>query len=379
MINSWCEDIEPGAMAQVVNLSNHPVVKMIAVMPDCHQGYGMPIGGVIACDNAVIPNAVGVDIGCGMAALKTSVDAKSVTTEQVERIIHSVSRDVPVGFRHRNKPVSWKLIEDLEPPEDGVVTDELVSGAKQLGTLGGGNHFIELQAGDDGFIWLMLHSGSRNVGFKIANHYHKLAVELCETWHSDIPHKELAFLPVDSAHGQRYVKAMEFAQRFAMLNRQLMMEHFMNAVEHELHADFAMTINIHHNFAAIENHLGHNYWIHRKGATRAAEGQLGIIPGSMGTSSYIVRGKGNRDSMMSCSHGAGRRMGRGEFNRQTTLEEANASIAGVVFKGWGKQRRGGLDFSEAPGAYKDIDEVIAAQSDLIEVVTKLRPLGVLKG
>jgi len=376
---SWCEDVEGGAMAQIRNLAKHPIIKKVAIMPDCHQGYGMPIGGVIAVRDAIIPNAVGVDIGCGMMAVQTGYPAESITDEEVERILHSVSRDVPVGFRHHNKPQPYSMIEECDPPDDNIVLEELASAAKQLGTLGGGNHFIEIQSGSDGLVWLMLHSGSRNIGYKIANFFHKLALQRCEEWHSAIPHKELAFLPMDSAEGKRYFEAMSFAQRFAMANRELMMEAFKRAFMHEMNAGFRHEVNIHHNFAQMENHDGGNYMVHRKGATQAQDGQWGIIPGSMGTSSYIVKGKGNQDSMESCSHGAGRRMGRGEFNRSTTLEEANAQIEGVVFKGWGKQRRGGLDFSEAPGAYKDIDEVMAAQEDLVSIEVKLTPLGVMKG
>jgi tRNA-splicing ligase RtcB len=366
-------------MAQIRNLADHPVIRKIAVMPDCHQGYGMPIGGVIACEKAVIPNAVGVDIGCGMMATQTALPAEMLNAEQVEKILHSVSRDVPVGFKHRNKPVEWENIEALEPPDDPIVKAELTSGAKQLGTLGGGNHFIEIQAGDDGLVWLMIHSGSRNIGYTIANHYNELAGVMNVTWKSRVPHKDLCFLPTSSVEGQQYIAAMEFAQRFAMRNREIMMDFFKQAFMHEMKAGFRHEVNIHHNFAQLEHHNGRDYWIHRKGATQAQDGQWGIIPGSMGTSSYIVQGKGNPDSMKSCSHGAGRRMGRGEFNRGTTLEEANASIEGVVFKGWGKKRRGGLDFSEAPGAYKDIDEVMAQQTDLVEIKVKLTPLGVLKG
>lgn len=379
-VNIWCDDIEAGAQAQINNLIEHPAVKHVAVMPDCHQGYGMPIGGVIACKNAVIPNAVGVDIGCGMMAVQTNYPHEAITEDEIEKILHSVGRDVPVGFDHRKKPVEWEDIIGLAPPgDDRVVEGQLDKARFQLGTLGGGNHFIEIQAGDDGMVWLMIHSGSRNVGYRIANHYNELAGVMNVTWHSRVPHKDLCFLPVSSVEGQQYIMAMQFAQRFAMKNRELMMNHFKQAFMHEVSSGFLLEINAHHNFAQLEHHKGKNYWVHRKGATQAQDGQWGIIPGSMGTSSYIVKGKGNINSLESCSHGAGRRMGRGQFNRQTTLEEANASIEGVVFKGWGKQRRGGLDFSEAPGAYKDIDKVMAQQTDLVDIVVKLKPLGVLKG
>jgi tRNA-splicing ligase RtcB len=379
ILGAWCNDIEEGAMEQINNLDYHPAIKYIAIMPDCHQGYGMPIGGVIACKNAVIPNAVGVDIGCGMIAVRSHARVEEATTEVVERIMHSVGRDVPVGFDHRREPVPEQEISDLDPPVNGVVYENIDKARYQLGTLGGGNHFIELQAGDDGYVWLMIHSGSRNVGYRIANHYNELAGRLNVTWHSHVPHRDLCFLPISDPAGMMYIKAMQFAQRFAMKNREIMMMYFKRAMMHELDCGFSEEINVHHNFAALEHHKGKDYWVHRKGATRAREGELGIIPGSMGTSSYIVRGKGNANSLESCSHGAGRRMGRGEFTRTTTVEEANKSIEGVVFKGWGKKRRGGLDWSEAPGAYKDIDEVMAQQEDLVRITVRLRPLGVLKG
>lgn len=292
---SWCKDVEDGAMAQIRNLAKHPVIKKVAIMPDCHQGYGMPIGGVIAVKDAIIPNAVGVDIGCGMIAVQTVCPVEIIDSEKIGRILHSVSRDVPVGFKHHKKPKSFVMIENLSPPDDWVVQEELASAAKQIGTLGGGNHFIEIQAGSDGLVWLMIHSGSRNIGYKIANHYHKKAVELCGKWHSDIPHEELAFLPMGTEDGENYFQAMQFAQRFAMKNRALMMEALKQAFMHEMDTGFRNEVNIHHNFAQMEHHAGlGNIMIHRKGATKADTQQWGIIPGSMGTSSYIVKEGGLR-------------------------------------------------------------------------------------
>jgi tRNA-splicing ligase RtcB len=241
------------------------------------------------------------------------------------------------------------------------------------------NHFIEIQAGDDGYVWLMIHSGSRNIGKKIADFYHKRAVKLCERWKSDIPDKDLSFLPIESRDAKEYFKAMEFALEFAKVNRQIMMDILKRVVHDILNCDFKTTVNIHHNYAAWENHFGKNVIIHRKGATRAREGELGIIPGSIGTSSYIVRGLGNQESFNSCSHGAGRRMGRKEASRTLTREECDEAMKGVVFGRWSNDRAGNLDLGEAPQAYKDIDEVIKAELDLIEPIVRLKPLGVIKG
>ena len=381
-IKSWCGVVEAGAMAQAVNLANHPcVVRHVALMPDCHQGYGMPIGGVVACGNAVIPNAVGVDIGCGMCAVRTTAGAEALDIEAVKRIVESVRGSVPVGFGHHEAPQDWPGF--AEAPDIPAVVRQLEPARKQLGTLGGGNHFIELQAGDDGFVWLMLHCGSRNFGYRIAKEYNEKAQRLCRLWRSKVEDFKgedgLAFLPVGTVEAHEYIAAMNFALKFARANRSAIMRVFKEAVYAETGCGFAEEINIHHNYAALENHFGGNVWVHRKGATSAKAGQAGIIPGSMGTSSYIVRGLGNPESFMSCSHGAGRCMGRKEASRNLTVAGCDAAMEGVVHGGWGVDRNGNVDLGEAPGAYKDIDQVIAEQSDLVEVVVKLRPLGVIKG
>jgi len=230
----------------------------------------------------------------------------------------------------------------------------------------------------------MIHSGSRNLGHQIASHYNKVAQELCKKFHSSIPNNDLAFLPVDSNEGYCYIRDMNFALKYAMENRKLMMTCFKSCIQDVFdNVEFTEEINIHHNYASLENHFGKNVWIHRKGATSAYKDQLGIIPGSMGTPSYIVKGKGNRDSFMSCSHGAGRPMSRTDASKKLTKDECDKAMEGIVFDRWNKIRRGRmkgeLDLSEAPGAYKDIDTVISEQSDLIEIVVKLQPLGVLKG
>jgi len=399
-IKSWCDRLEEGALLQAYNLALHPTtVFHVALMPDCHQGIGMPIGGVIACKDAVIPNAVGVDIGCGMAFIRTGVDVsavKGVSTpngELIHTIMHTIERNIPVGFAHHKAPQESPLLDN--PPENvqhiGIVLDQLERGYYQMGTLGGGNHFIECQQDEDGNLCIMLHSGSRNFGYNIAKYFNDVASTLCAKWHSHIrkvpnsKEADLFFLPTDSQEGQDYIDAMNFALQFASENRRLMMERSKNILFNliEKHVGIKTPVleevNIHHNFASLENHFGKNVWIHRKGATQARKGQMGIIPGSMGTSSYIVRGLGDRDSFESCSHGAGRIMGRKEFCRTHDIEECKKSMEGIVFSGWGKDRKGNPDFSEAPQAYKDIDEVIASETDLVEVIHKLRPLGVVKG
>ncbi len=393
-IKSWCAELEPDALKQAADLASHPSVDLhVALMPDCHVGYGMPIGGVIACRESVIPNAVGVDIGCGMGAVKTSIMVDELgDKEQIRAILAGVKKLVPVGEGNSHRfAQEWEGFAAYEAElgdkmPDWFDRDHLNHDRKNLGTLGGGNHFIELQADEDGLVWMMLHSGSRNLGYRIAAHYHKLAFALNEKWHAGIPNRDLAFLPSDADEGRNYIRDMNFALRYALENRARMMAAF-KKVMLELFPGigFIEEINIHHNYAALENHFGRNFWVHRKGATSARKDQLGIIPGSMGAFSYIVRGLGNPESFTSCSHGAGRRMGRKEASRNLTLEECNRAMEGIVFdrwqkaRGYGKKKGETFDFGEAPQAYKDIDTVMASQRDLVEPVVKLRPLGVIKG
>lgn len=378
-IKLWLDDMEEGAMVQAKNLANLPFTfKHVAIMPDSHQGYGMPIGGVLATEGVIIPNAVGVDIGCGMCAVKTSL--RMIDKEPLKEIMGKIRKAVPVGFAHQQKS------QDPELMPERFITSLLFDGSicmteynkalTQIGTLGGGNHFIEIQAGNDGHIWIMIHSGSRNLGFTVANYYNNLAISLNEKWYSTVPKEhQLAFLPVDSDEGQDYIKEMNYCVKFALANRKLMMERVMEAFTSTLDGvDFDSMINIAHNYAALENHFGKNVFVHRKGATLARKGTIGIIPGSMGTKSYIVEGLGNKDSFESCSHGAGRRMGRGEAIRTLNLEEEQAKMEGILGKPRNQQ-----DLEEAPGAYKDIDAVMENQKDLVKVLVELRPLAVIKG
>jgi len=385
-IKLWLDDIEEGALKQAKNLANLSfALKWISIMPDSHQGFGMPIGGVMATKDVIVPNAVGVDIGCGMCAVKTSLT--EINTETLKKIMSEIRKVIPVGFSHQDKKQDESLMpEILKVPSGKIVEKEYESALKQIGTLGGGNHFIEIQKGSDGHIWIMVHSGSRNFGLKIADYYNKLAIKLNEKWNSSVPKEwELAFLPIESEEGNFYYREMKYAVDFALANRKLMMgriqEIFSNTInplnEHDQEIgsiQFEDMINIAHNYASLENHFGENVWIHRKGATLAREGTIGIIPGSMGTSSYIVEGLGNKDSFESCSHGAGRKMGRKQAIRTLNLEEEQKKMEGII----GSPRSQG-DLDEAPGSYKDIDVVMKNQKDLVKVLVELKPLAVIKG
>jgi tRNA-splicing ligase RtcB len=361
-------------MDQVLNLSNLAFAfHHIAIMPDCHQGYGMPIGGVMATNNVVVPNAVGVDIGCGVQAVSTSVSELSM--DMLKSIMGDIRVMVPVGFKHRTEPVCWDGFDSV--PDTRVITSELSNAKYQLGTLGGCNHFIEIQKSDTGNVWIMIHSGSRNFGFKIAHAYHEYAVNLCNRWYSGIPTPELAFLPMGDPIAGEYIDSMQFALEFARENRNRIMGSIMTAfITHVPGVQFGDPIDIHHNYAAIEHHFGSNVMVHRKGAVRVREGEIGIVPGSQGTASYITRGKGNLESFCSCSHGAGRRLGRKQAQRELDYDAEVALLnnAGILHS-----IRSIGDLDEASGAYKDIDMVMSAQTDLVDIVTKLTPLGVIKG
>jgi tRNA-splicing ligase RtcB (3'-phosphate/5'-hydroxy nucleic acid ligase) len=394
-IKSWATDLEDGALKQAYNLARVPFAyRHIALMPDCHQGYGMPIGGVMATHGQIIPNAVGVDIGCGMCSVKTSLT--DIDTETLKKIMGEIRKVVPVGFKKHKEAQDLQLMPALGAGDFGkyvsghceIVDREWDNALKSLGTLGGGNHFIEIQKGSDGHIWIMIHSGSRNLGKQVADHYNKLAVELNKKWHSVVPkHFELAHLPIDSEEGQAYIKEMNYCVDYALANRKLMMDRVIKVFDdHFLRVDasgelvvehnFDPMINIAHNYAVQEHYFGKDVWVHRKGATLAREGTIGIIPGSQGTKSYIVKGLGNKDSFDSCSHGAGRRMGRKQAIRELSLK---AEIKALDDKGVIHSIRNAGDLDEAPSAYKDVEQVMKNQEDLVEILVTLSPLGVIKG
>jgi tRNA-splicing ligase RtcB len=372
-IKMWLNDIEDGALQQAKDLANLPFVfKWVSIMPDSHQGYGMPIGGVLATKGVVIPNAVGVDIGCGMCAMRTSLT--EISTDDLKSIMELIRERIPVGFNHQTKPIEWTGLQDY--PHIPVIQAQIERASYQLGTLGGGNHFIEIQKGSDGFIWIMVHSGSRNFGLQIAKEYHNIAKFHCDKWYSNIPNKDLSFLPINTVEAKNYMNAMEFALSFAKQNRHIMLNKIMCSFVDILECYFGETINIHHNYAAWENHYNTNVIVHRKGATSAREGQLGIIPGSQGTKSYIVQGKGNKESFMSCSHGAGRTMGRNQACRELNLEEEQKKLndQNIIHS-----IRNVSDLDEASGAYKYISIVMDNQKDLVDIVCELTPLAVIKG
>lgn len=377
-IKLWIEDIEEGALEQAQNMGNLPFAfKHIAIMPDSHQGYGMPIGGVLATNGIIIPNAVGVDIGCGMCALKTNLT--EIETSTLKKVMSGIRNKVPLGFNHHKERQNEALMPSNSTIiKGGIVERQYEAALKQIGTLGGGNHFIEIQKGSDGHIWIMIHSGSRNIGLKVAEHYNRLAIKLNERWFSEIPSKwQLAFLPIETQEAKEYMSEMQYCIDFAFANRKLMMENIKASFEAEL-TDFAEMdfVNIAHNYARWENHFDTNVIVHRKGATSAKKGEIGIIPGSQGTKSYIVKGKGNPESFESCSHGAGRALSRKKAQNTLSLEEEiarldNQNIIHAI--------RNKKDLDEAPGAYKNIDIVMENQKDLVDIEVELTPMAVIKG
>lgn len=377
-IKTWDDNSDEKTLEQARELANMPFAfSHIALMADSHMGYGMPIGGVIATHNVVIPNAVGVDIGCGMKARKTNIT--ELDKETLRKILNQIQRDIPTGFNHQNKPqeISEELMDMTKQLSyDNVAYRRIVNEMpSQMGTLGGGNHFIELQNGDDGHIWIMLHSGSRGIGKMTCDIYNKMAEDLNSQWYAHKA-KELAFLPADSAQGMEYLQAMRIGMKFAEENRLHMLEKVTEAIA-KFVPDMKVeeAIDTHHNYASMENHYGKNVLVHRKGAVRAV-GKV-IIPGSMGTYSYIAEGLQNPSSFWSCSHGAGRRMGRKEAVRQLNAQDVLKDMVNKDIELY-KIKKGDVA-EEAWQAYKDIDEVMHNQSDLVKPLVKLRPIGVMKG
>ena len=344
-------------------------------MPDSHTGKGMPIGSVLATNGVIVPNAVGVDIGCGMCAVKTNLKASQLSRDDLTAIMQLIRRSVPLGFKHHKKPVDESLLPNIDIGNLPFLKDKKQNILHEIGTLGGGNHFIEIQkdsATDD--VWAMIHSGSRYTGLSVANHYNKLAEFWCEKWQADtLP--RLAFFPIETQLAKDYMAEMEYCVQLAFMNRHTMMERVKEAfAKINPECSFDPIINIAHNYAAWENHFGQNVIVHRKGATRAFAGEIGIIPGSMGTKSYIVEGLGNPDSFMSCSHGAGRKLSRTSAINTLSLEDECRMMdeKGIIHG----MRKSGLD--EAPGAYKEIEQVMTFQNDLVRPIVELLPLAVIK-
>ena len=398
-VKVWLEtekELEASCREQALHLANLPFLAgPVCLMPDTHAGMGMPIGGVIASEDVIIPNAVGVDIGCGMAYIETGIradDLRQIMTGSgnlVQAIIGDIMRNVPVGFAHHKQPmpsyVLDRALDDIDKYEkDGELLGQLDAGYFQIGTLGGGNHFIELQEDDEGFLSVMIHSGSRHFGKSVCDYFHQKARALNQRWYSQVPDSyRLAFLPVDSPEGQQYLNWMQLSMDFAAENREKMMLAVKAILEKwigkytEFSLNFSNDINCHHNYAALENHKGKDLWVHRKGAVEAQNGQLAVIPGAMGSYSYVVMGLGNEESFCSSSHGAGRRYSRKGAMEAFTCEEVILDLErqGVVLG-----KKGKADVAEESRlAYKDIEIVMENQKDLVIPVKRLKTIGVVKG
>ena len=380
-VKIWTNDVEESAMRQIENLTTLPFLHHhLAIMPDVHAGMGMPIGGVLACDGAVIPNAVGVDIGCGMCAVKTNWKMEDLPAHVIRKeIMKGIRARIPLGIEHHKEAQDAKYLpqgHDIDKME--IVKRRQHSILHEVGTLGGGNHFIELQKDEEGNLWIMIHSGSRNLGKQVGDYYNKIAASLNEKWHSVVsPEIRLPFLPHGTREFGAYWNEMKYCIDFALCNRRLMMERIQEVIADSLKGiEFEPMINIAHNYAAFEHHFGKDVIVHRKGATLAREGVISIIPGSQGTASYIVEGLGNPDSFCSCSHGAGRVLSRKAAIKTLDM---NAEVRNLEAKGIIHAIRCQDDMQEASGAYKDIDTVIANESDLVKLKTKLLPIAVIKG
>lgn len=373
----WGESIDDQALAQTRNLANLPFAfRHVALMPDAHVGYGMPIGGVLAALGQVIPHAVGLDIGCGVRAWKTGVTAEQFKPAR-DAILSDIQRAVPQGFDwHKTSQAGRTDLFD-EFPDIAVLREQKARAEQQVGTLGGGNHFIEVQVDPHGEIWAMVHSGSRNVGLQTAERYDQIARDENRRTRSEVPLEwGLAHLGIDSDAGAEYLAAMGWCMRFAAENRRLMAESLQAAISRRFSsAEPGSAIDVHHNYAAVEEHFGTRVVVHRKGAVRAV-GPV-VVPGSMGTASYVGEGLGNPDAFESCSHGAGRAMGRKAakraLSRERVLEQLETS--GVRLVTTSKDAVA----EEAPEAYKDIEDVMRWQRDLVEPRLRLLPVGVVKG
>lgn len=375
-IKMWSDGItiEDEAIAQLKNLANLPFIyKHVAVMPDSHWGMGATVGSVIATQGAICPAAVGVDIGCGMMA--TRLDFKIDEIENLRDLRHSIERSIPVGFE-TNKEITERMVKSINtimPNGDSINKKHL----SQIGTLGGGNHFIEICHDADNQAWVMLHSGSRNIGKTLAEKHIQNAKDLMKQYFINLPDPDLAYFVQNTEPFKNYINDVLYCQQFAMANREEMMTRLLKDISFHMYKEEKpitnFVVNCHHNFTRIENHFGHNVWITRKGAVSARQDEWGIIPGSMGTKSYIVQGKGNLESFCSCSHGAGRAMSRNEAKRRFTIEDHIEATKGV------ECRKDDDLIDETPKAYKDIDLVMAAQADLVEVKYILKQILCVKG
>lgn len=393
-VKSWTLGVpfEEEAKKQLVNISRLPFIhKWVAAMPDVHLGKGATIGSVVPTLGAVIPAAVGVDIGCGMMAVRTSLSASDLP-DNLEGFRSAIEAAVPHGRSARarggqDKGAWGDAPQDVLAGWGQLVTQfdllcekhrvlKNTNNLNHLGTLGTGNHFIEVCLDEHQTVWFMLHSGSRGVGNRIGTHFIELAKKDMERWHIQLPDADLAYLPEGSDHFEQYVEAVEWAQKYARINREVMMGRVINAAKNILGREFNAqmeAVNCHHNYISRENHYGKNVLVTRKGAVRARRGEMGIIPGSMGAKSFIVRGLGNEESFCSCSHGAGRVMSRTKAKKLVSLEEHKLATADV------ECRKDESVIDETPSAYKPIEKVMEAQKDLVEVVYTLKQVVCVKG
>ncbi|HUK89270.1 MAG TPA: RtcB family protein [Blastocatellia bacterium] len=395
-IKAWTKGValEEEAVKQLQNVASLPFIyKWVAAMPDVHWGIGATVGSVIPTKGAIIPAAVGVDIGCGMMAVKTSLNARDLP-DNLRGVRTAIEKAVPHGRTDnggRNDRGAWARIPvqqaevwgQLKPQYDAIVEKHpkvghgKVNNVNHLGTLGTGNHFIEVCLDEADAVWFMLHSGSRGIGNRIGTYFIELARQDMRKWIVNLPDKDLAYFPEGTEHFDDYVEAVHWAQGFARVNRDLMMKAIVRAVRDsdevpEFQAELE-AVNCHHNYVAIENHYGENVFVTRKGAVRARKGDLGIIPGSMGDQSFIVRGLGNAESFDSCSHGAGRAMSRGEAKRRFTVKDHVMATEGI------ECRKDANVIDETPAAYKPISKVMEAQRDLVEIAHTLRQVVCVKG
>jgi len=381
-IKIWTDDIDPAALDQLRNVATLPFVHThgVVAMPDVHVGIGATVGSVIATDSAIIPAAVGVDIGCGINAVQLSLRASDLP-DNLAPIRHQIEHSVPLGpgGQHKRKNMAdfdlglANRLKDITRKHPRL---ERRNVQRQIGTLGSGNHFIEVCLDEDQNVWVMLHSGSRGIGNLIGRYFIERAKRHMENLGIDLPDRNLAYLPDNTQDFDDYVEAVQWAQDYAFENRRVMMDRTIAALRRHIKVPFTITkeaINCHHNYVEQEEHFGQMLWVTRKGAIRAQDGDLGVIPGSMGQRSYIVRGRGSSDSYNSCAHGAGRTMSRRQARETFTVDDLREQTDGVECR----KDKGVLD--EIPGAYKDIDEVMDNQKDLVEVLHVLRQIVNVKG
>ena len=381
---SWLpeEQIEDAARQQIENLAGMPFIfRHVGVMPDCHFGLGATVGSVIPTNRAIIPAAVGVDIGCGMIAAKTPLTRNDLP-DDLSDIRKAIEHQIPLSAGHYNRSIKKTARPRIEQLEAKAAELERLNRydniarnwRKQLGSLGSGNHFIEIVLDEDGCVWAFLHSGSRGIGNRLATHHVGIAKKLMEKWYITLPDPDLAYLVQDTPEFDDYLADLDWAQEFALLNREEMMERIIKILQHRC-GDFAELerIQCHHNFTKREHHFGQNILVSRKGAIEAKAGQLGLIPGSMGTRSYVVRGKGSPASFNTAPHGAGRRMSRGQARKTFTMDDFDRDLAGI------EVNRSPAFLDELPGAYKDVDLVMEQSSDLVEIVHTFRQIVNVKG